>query len=207
MSDKITQDEKTYIEQNKVEEIISGRISKYASKIATYEEKISELEGRLDEQTSELGSASLLREKVETLTQQLNKSNSRYERHTTLAKHKIQDPEVYELLEWQYDKSMSQLPKKSRVKFTEWIGECVEDPTKAPLAIRPHLPSPLNAAEETPSPQPTPPETNRPRFNAPDTNREVVPMSATATPTMNEILRDKKLYAQYRDQILTKYRG
>ena len=101
MSDKITQDEKTYIEQNKVEEIISGRISKYASKIATYEEKISELEGRLDEQTSELGSASLLREKVETLTQQLSKSNSRYERHTTLAKHKIQDPEVYELLEWQ----------------------------------------------------------------------------------------------------------
>ena len=146
--DKIEKDGKIYIAQERVEDIISERLKKYANKSAGYEEQITKLQQSLDDATTGIQDVNLLREKINQLETNLTKANSKYERHTAINKHGISSSEVMELLEWQYEKTMNSRPKKDREVLGTWLDGIMQDPTKAPISIRPHLPQREIANEE-----------------------------------------------------------
>ena len=146
--DKIEHEGKYYISQEKVEDIISERLKKYAHKSATYEEQITSLQTALDEATTGIQDVNLLREKINQLETNLNKANSKYERHTAINKHGITEPEVIEILEWQYEKTMKSRAKKDREKLDTWLEKMVNNPSSAPISIKPHLPKIESQPEE-----------------------------------------------------------
>ena len=138
---EITHEGKTYILKEKVEDIISDRLKKYANKSSQYEETISKLQSSLDEMTSSSQDVNLLREKILNLETSLTKANSKYERHQAINKHGISSPSIMRLLEWEYQNIMDSRPKKDRENLSDWLEGMMSNPESAPETIRPHLPS------------------------------------------------------------------
>ena len=95
---EITHEGRTYILKEKVEDIISDRLKKYANKSSQYEETIAKLQSSLDEMTSSSQDVNLLREKISSLETSLSKANSKYERHQAINKHGISNPSIMRLL-------------------------------------------------------------------------------------------------------------
>ena len=138
---EIKHEGKTYILKDRVEDIISDRLKKYANKSSQYEETIQKLQTSLDEMTSTSGDVNLLREKIEKLESNLHRANSKYERHQAINKHGISSPAIMKLLEWEYENTMESRPKKDRQKLVDWLDGIITDPDSAPETLRPHLPA------------------------------------------------------------------
>ena len=80
-------DGKIYILKSEVENIIQSRISKVAKRANDAELQAKELQQKIDENAKSLGTVDLLTQQVADLSQQLEQSNTRYSRHTAIAKH------------------------------------------------------------------------------------------------------------------------
>ena len=153
--DKIEKDGVTYYSQESMEKIISGRIAKYATKLSSSEERVSELQSKLDETSSENSNVSLLREKLETMQKELTRSQSKYQRHRACSAHGIANPEIIELFEIYYEKDMSKAKKKDQVPLEQWLESAISDPESAHIAIRSFLPKKeQEQPEEQPEEQP-----------------------------------------------------
>lgn len=86
----------------------------------------------VDTLAAEIGS---YKTKVEEYKTQLAQSADKFTRFQALSTVGILDPEIVELTEWTYSK----LPEKDRPNFGDWLKSLKEDPTKAPVTLRPHL--------------------------------------------------------------------
>jgi uncharacterized small protein (DUF1192 family) len=204
---KITHEGETYILQSDMERVIGERVKKYATRAATADESIKELQTRIDEQSKSSSDVNLLREKIENLEGQLTKSQQRYTRHSAISTHGITSPEVVELIEWSYEKTMAKRAKKDKVQLGDWLNEIITDPGAAPLTLRPHLPQQQQQQQTEQQTAPDMPEKTQQQYTPAQINTGAIKTPENTTlgrlsdtdyyRSNREAIR-KQFYAQYK---------
>ena len=58
-----------------------------------------------------------------------------------MSQHGITDQDLIDVIEWQFNKSMKDKPKKEQVPLEEWFQQHLNNPAEAPVSLRPHLES------------------------------------------------------------------
>tara|TARA_B100000519_G_C14216910_1_gene425441 strand:+ start:905 stop:1555 length:651 start_codon:yes stop_codon:yes gene_type:complete len=137
---KIEKDGKTYILQERVEEIIQSRIAKHSSKSSELESKLAEYQKQIEAAQKQAEAAQNLQQKLTDLEGKLATSQNKYNRYTSISRQGITDPQLVKLLEWSYDEDMRDLKKADQKPLGEWLQGYIENPNTAPITIRPHLP-------------------------------------------------------------------
>ena len=205
-----------YVLKSEMESAIQSRIQKIAQKAAEAEQRASELQNALDEASAKTGSIDALAAQLEQAQAQLAQANSRYERHSTIAKYGLTDKDMLEAVEWQNERAMNGPAKKDLMSLGDWLDECVSAPDQARALLRPHLqaiaPQATDAAQvqalgeqmtqaQSPAPQaqamPTPPAMN--------TNAQSAPVRVDDVLTRG--LSDFEFYKQNRDNVIAAYRN
>jgi len=199
-----------YIQKEHVDEIVRQRIAKYSERLAQTESKLGEYESQLDEAKSKMGLVDNLTSQVESLQGELKTSNSRYDRHTTISQFGINDGDVRDMVEWQYDRAMSNLPKKDRVDLGQWLETIKTDPTTAPSTLRPFFETQTDTQTDTTSNEPPQPsqglQQTQPQLTPPPSSNRGVQSQPTAAP--NDLLSratDPTFYSQNREAIREAY--
>ena len=209
----ITHEGQEYILKTDMEEAIKDRITKLSTRAIQAEEQVKSLQDKLDSQSGELGKIETLNTQIQKLGEELEKSNSRYTRHTALADLGFQDADLRDLVEWQFEKAMSGKPKKDQVSMVEWLQEIKADPSKAPIALKPHL-------SPSPNPQPQSQEPTRvetvsktqsqvqepPVILPPKTNVGTQPPPVQSTDLLKRGTEDFEFYKQNREAIREAWR-
>jgi len=134
----ITHDGKEYILKDEVDTIIRERISKISEAKRQAESRANILETQITEMESRVKNTDAMASQLATLQDELAMSNQRYERHSAIATHGITDPDVRDLIEWQYSKAMEGKAKKDKVTLANWLGDMKEG-GDVPVVLRPYL--------------------------------------------------------------------
>lgn len=201
----IEHDGKTYILKSDMESAISQRLQKMSARAAEAEAQATALQEQIDTMQGRLSTIDTLQQQIETYKEQVETANGRFTRYQAVSKYGLTEPDQLELIEWQYNRSMDKLPKKDRVDLAAWLEGLVNDPTTAPIAIRPHLQN-IQTAAAQPEAQPEAqvqtiaPE---PALQPPRMNRGAV--TNAPAPTSDSLidrgLKDLDFYREHRDQI------
>jgi hypothetical protein len=187
-----------YISKDQVDGLIQDKISKYAKRAREAENKVEEMNERLMEAGEKLKTVDNLTEQIYTLKEELSNANTKYERHSAIAELGIQDPDVRDALEWQYQRS------NTEESFGDWMQGLKENPENAPSFLRTHFQS-----SEPPKMENTPvenvetiKETPQPK-QAPKTNAKTIQSNNTETSKdiLSRGLTDPDFYKQNRDAI------
>jgi hypothetical protein len=199
-----------YIQKDHVDEIVRQRIAKYSERLAQTESKLGQYESELDEARAKMGLVDNLTNQVESLQGELKTAQSRYDRHTTISQFGINDGDVRDMVEWQYDRAMANRAKKDRVDLGDWLEQIKSDPTSAPSTLRPFFESQVDTqVETTPNepPQPSQPlqSTQPTPTPPPSSNRGVQPQTTAAPNDLLSRATDPTFYAQNRDAIREAY--
>jgi hypothetical protein len=145
----ITHEGQEYILKTEVDGIVRERLSKVTENKRTAEKRVSELEATLEEMGSKVKGAEAMASQLASLQDELAVSNQRYERHQAIASQGITDPEVRDLVEWQYNKAMDSKAKKDRIPMGEWMVGMKEDVSTVPTVLKPYFQAPQESS--TPS--------------------------------------------------------
>ena len=198
-----------YIQKDHVDEIVRQRIAKYSERLAQSESKLGEYESQLDEAKSKMGLVDNLTSQVESLQGELKTANSRYERHTTISQFGINDGDVRDMVEWQYDRAMSNRAKKDRVDLGQWLDQIKSDPTTAPSTLRPFFETQTDTQPNTTSNEPPQPsqslQQTQPQLTPPPSNAGVQSQPTAAPNDLLSRATDPTFYAQNRDAIREAY--
>ena len=133
------EDGNVYVLKTDMEAAIKERISKVTSRAQEAEGQIRTLTAELEDAKKSAGISETLNQQLEEYREQLTKANSRYDRYKAISQHGLVDEDMVEAIEWAYEKSMAKLGKKEQIPLTEWLENAVQDPSKAPAVLRPHL--------------------------------------------------------------------
>jgi ATPase subunit of ABC transporter with duplicated ATPase domains len=209
----ITHDGATYVLQSDMEAAFKDRIQKLSARAIQAEEQVKAIQDQMDNQTGELAKIQKLSARVQELEQELDGANSRYERHTAMADLGFQDPDIRDLVEWQYEKAMK--GQKEKVTLAEWLQDIKADPTKAPVTLRPHLKAPVQEAQAPvdqavnadPQVSPEPPAQDSPVMLPPKTNTGTVQAPVQSSDLLKRAESDFEFYRENRDAIRKAYRG
>lgn len=131
-----------YILKSDVDELVRSRLSKVSERARIAESKVSDLEKSVEANKAASSQLADLQLQIESLTGELEQSKNLYSTHSTIAKHGFIDPDLRDLVEWQYKRSTKDLPKKEKPDLDTWITNLKSDPTKASEALRPFLTKP-----------------------------------------------------------------
>ncbi|MDB4789766.1 hypothetical protein OAG66_00205 [bacterium] len=194
-----------YVLKADIEAAFKDRISKLSSRAIQAEEAAKALQESLDNQSGELQKISKLQEKVSTLEQSLTDAESKYSRVSMLSEQGFTDPELREAVEWAYQRSKSEAP------LDEWIKGIKENPSEAPLVLRPHLQSkqapPLTAEGSNPEAvAPTAEPIASPSLLPPKTNTGAKPAPVQSGDILKRAAQDSEFYAQNREAIKKAWR-
>lgn len=210
----ITHEGQEYILKSEVDGIVRERLSKVTENKRSAEKRVSELESQLEDMSSKVKGAEAMASQLATLQDELAVSNQRYERHQAIAAQGITDPEVRDLVEWQYNKAMESKAKKDRVPMGEWMATMKEG-GEVPTVLKPYFQAqeaPQNAPQESApanvdrsqlqalgeAPQPTP---------RPSTNQGVAqtPNHSTSGDVWKRAASDFEFYQQNRAELRKAY--
>lgn len=187
-----------YIAKEEVDGLIQEKISKYAKRAREAETKVEEMNEQLIQASEKLKTVDNLTEQIYTLKDELLNANTKYERHSAIAELGIQDPDVRDALEWQYQRS------NTDESFGDWMKGLKENPENAPSFLRSHFQSSeppkmenkpvenVETTKETPQPK-TPPKTNAKTVQSNNTE--------TQKDILSRGLTDPDFYKQNRDAI------
>lgn len=153
----ITHEGKEYILKDDVDTIVRDRISKISEAKRQAESRANILETQITEMESRVKNSDALASQLATLQDELAMSNQRYERHSAIATHGITDPDVRDLIEWQYTKAMEGKAKKDKVTLANWLGDMKEG-GDVPVVLRPYL----NKTESSTTTPPSVPQDSTP---------------------------------------------
>jgi hypothetical protein len=192
-----------YIQKEHVDEIVRQRIAKYSERLAQTESKLGDYESQLDEAKSKMGLVDNLTSQVESLQGELKTANSRYERHTTISQFGINDGDVRDMVEWQYDRAMANLAKKDRVGLGEWLETIKSNPTTAPSTLRPFFEQQTEQVTEQQTEQVTQQVTQQVQapITPPPSNKGVQQPTSASTGDLLSRATDPTFYSQNRDAI------
>lgn len=200
-----------YIQKDHVDEIVRQRIAKYSERLAQTESKLGEYESELDAARAKMGLVDNLTNQVESLQGELKTAQSRYDRHTTISQFGINDGDVRDMVEWQYDRAMANRAKKDRVELGEWLETIKTDPTTAPSTLRPFFETQVDTQVDTTSnepPQPSQPLQSTqptPTPQPPSSNKGVQSQPTSAPDALLSRATDPTFYAQNRQAIRDAY--
>ena len=197
----IEQDGQVYVLKSDMENAIQSRLQKMSARAAEAEQQAAQLQETIDGMNGRLGALDNLQSQIDQYKQQLEQANGRFDRYQTVSKYGMTDPDQMELIEWQYEKTMSKRNKKDQQSLNEWLDGLVQDPSSAPIALRPHLQGLAKndasevAPEANPAPQaveaPQPPRMNAGAIQSPPTTENLVERG----------LRDLDFYRENREAI------
>jgi hypothetical protein len=122
-----------YIAKEHIDGLIQDKISKYAKRTREAETQIEEMNQRLVEAGEKLKTVDNLTEQIYGLKEELQNANTKYERHAAIAELGIQDPDVRDALEWQYQRT------DTKESFGDWMKGLKENPENAPSFLRQHF--------------------------------------------------------------------
>lgn len=197
-----------YVKKSEVENIIKQRVDKVASRANEAELANKELQSRLEKASKSDSTIDLLTQQIETMKQQLTKSEQKYTRFQAMSKHGLVDPDIVDAIEWSYEKSQAGKKKGEVVNLGEWLDSIVTDPTTAPTVLRPHLQNLQAEVVEASNDMDVDTSTQNQlaqleqveRRPAPQTNNGVRP-SPEPSNLIERGLKDADFYAQNRDEI------
>ena len=144
----ITHEGQEYILKTEVDGIVRERLSKVTENKRSAEKRVQELESQLEDMSSKVKGAEAMASQLATLQDELAVSNQRYERHQAIAAQGITDPEVRDLVEWQYNKAMDSKAKKDRIPMGEWMATMKEG-GEVPTVLKPYFQA-QEAPQDTP---------------------------------------------------------
>ena len=188
-----------YVLKSDVQTIITDRVKNISTKASQHEEHAQKLQSQLDELQGKLGTVDVMSEKMKELEAQLNEANSRYDRHVSMADMGITDPDVRDLVEWQYSKSTK--GTENPQSMVDWLKGLQADPTNAPVTIRHHLQLQTASTEQvqdTAAPQQqisTPPQ---PTAQPPKTNTGAQPAPSDTGDIYTRAVQDPVWYKENR---------
>jgi hypothetical protein len=120
------------------------------------EARIKELEAEAQTLTERAATADTLAQQLEAANQAARQAAQGLTEYQAAARIGVTDPELYEAARWAY----SRMPEADRPAFADALNSWKEDPSAAPLVLRPHLapapaPAPQAAAPQAaPAPNP-----------------------------------------------------
>jgi hypothetical protein len=129
-----------------------ARFSKVVEQRAALEARIAELEAegqRLSERAATADTLAKQLEAAESAAKQATQGLSEYQAAARIG---VTDPELYEAARWAY----SRMPEADRPAFADALNSWKEDPSAAPLVLRPHLAPPQAEAPAPAAPQAAP---------------------------------------------------
>jgi hypothetical protein len=147
-----------YILKSDIDDLVRARLSKVSERARIAEGRVSELEESVEASSGASTQLIELQNQVESLTGELAQSKNLYSVHSTIAKHGFVDPDLRDLIEWQYNRAIKDMDTKEQPDLESWLSTIKEAPEKAPTALRPHLQSIAPAAPPAapePPPEPT----------------------------------------------------
>ena len=210
----ITHEGQEYILKSEVDGIVRDRLSKVTENKRSAEKRVSELEAQLEDMSSKVKGAEAMASQLATLQDELAVSNQRYERHQAIAAQGITDPEVRDLVEWQYNKAMDSKAKKDRIPMGEWMATMKEG-GEVPTVLKPYFQAqeaPQNAPQES-----VPTNVDRSQLQAlgeapqstprPSTNQGVAqtPNHSTSGDVWKRAASDFEFYQQNRAELKKQY--
>jgi len=206
---KIEKDGKTYILQERVEEIIQSRIAKHSSKSSELESKLGEYQKQMEAAQKQAEAAQNLQQKLTDLEGKLATSQNKYNRYTSISRQGITDPQLVKLLEWSYDEDMRDLKKSDQKPLGDWLQGYIENPNAAPITIRPHLPQQYkegpNTGDEELKVRAGPQENNleqiAPKKPAPSKSVNQGALPAPEIASHFDRMKDLNYYSNNRDEI------
>lgn len=139
MSKTITHEGKEYILKSEVDNIVSNRISKISESRRGLQSQLDEMTEKYSDMEERTKSVDSLQSQIEILQDELSNSNKKYSRHTAISNHGITNPEVRDLVEWQYTKAMESKPKKERPTMGEWLQSLNSEGAQIPHVLQPYL--------------------------------------------------------------------
>ena len=156
-----------------------------------------------------------LTSRIQELETELDGANNRYSRHTAMADMGFQDAEIRDLVEWQYEKAMKSLDKKDQITLGDWLQQIKDDPSTAPVTLRPHIKTTPDQA--TPPDQEAAPQVvqeaapgavqDSPVILPPKTNTGTVQAPVQSTDLLKRAADDFDFYRENRDAIRKAWRG
>ena len=205
-----------YVLKTDMEQAIQSRIQKLSSRAVQAEEQVQAYQEKLDAQAGELAKIEKYSSRIQELENELETSNTRYQRHTTMADYGFQDPEIRELVEWQYEKAMKN--QESRVPMADWLKSMKEDPTTAPITLRPHLQKApvqegMAPVQENMAPvqgetvQNTQPVPDQPAVLPPKTNTATVQAPVQSSDILKRATQDLDFYRANREAVRKAWMG
>lgn len=170
-----------YIAKEHIDGLIQDKISKYAKRTREAETQIEEMNQRLVEAGEKLKTVDNLTEQIYGLKEELQNANTKYERHAAIAELGIQDPDVRDALEWQYQRT------ETKESFGDWMKGLKENPENAPSFLRQHFQTSeppkmennvvqnVETTKDIPQPK-EPPKTNQKtvQSNNTETNKDIL---------------------------------
>jgi TolA-binding protein len=144
----ITHEGKEYILKEEVDGIVRERLSKVTEAKRQAESRANLLESQISDMESKVKNTDAMASQLAQLRDELAVSNQRYERHSAIANHGITDPEIRDLVEWQFSKAMEGKPKKDQVSLATWLGGMKEG-GEVPVVLKPYLGEVSSPAAET----------------------------------------------------------
>lgn len=133
------------------------RLREVNEKRLALEARIQQLEAEAQTLTERAATADTLAKQLEAAQAAAQQASQGLTEYQAAARIGVTDPELYEAARWAY----SRMPEADRPAFSDALTAWKDDPSAAPLVLRPHLapaPAPQVAAPEgaAPTPQPAP---------------------------------------------------
>ena len=208
----ITHEGQEYILKSEVDGIVRERLSKVAEGKRMAEGKVSELEAQLETMNEKVKGVDAMASQLSQLQDELAVSNQRYERHSAIASHGITDPEIRDLIEWQYTKAMDGKSQKDKKSLSEWIsgmGESGEIPTvlQPYFRITEEEQAPAQGQAPAQSQAPAPSPSSNPMAQRPTSNQGVAQTQdhSTSADMWKRAGSDFEFYQQNRAQLKKQY--
>ena len=205
MSKTINHDGKEYILKSEVDNIVTSRISKVSESRRTLQAELDNLKAEYTSIQERVSGVDALHTQIANLQEDLKHSNTRYNRHSSIASHGITNPEVRDLVEWQFSKSMESKAKKDRVTMGEWLDTLKSEGAQVPHVLKPYFGQESQAAPQSaPTPQaaPTPQVTPVPQSN---NGVQTAPDGATSKDMLSKGSQSYEYYQKNRAKIKEMY--
>ena len=210
----VTHEGQEYVLKSDMEQAFQSRIQKLSSRAIQAEEQARAYQEQLDSQAGELQKIQTLGSRVQELESELETANTRYQRQVLMADQGFQDPEIRELVEWQYSKATK--GQESPVSMSEWLQAMKADPSQAPVTLRPHLqiesaPSEASAeavqeaVQETQAPVQA--QMDPPAMLPPKTNTGTVQAPVQSTDLLKRASEDLDFYRANREAVRKAWMG
>lgn len=179
----ITHEGKEYILKEEVDGIVRERLSKVTEAKRQAESRANILESQLSEMESKVKNTDAMASQLAQLQDELLLSNQKYERHSAIANHGITDPEIRDLVEWQFSKAMEGVPKKDKVSLGSWL-ESIKEGGNVPVVLKPYFGQVSQAAEASQTSEV--PQTSQPTMEPSSTPAQLSQLAQMQRPTSNQ---------------------